>query len=283
MRLKMDYSGARTTLQRARAVLGRHDQTVFGGEFLSLCGSLEASLHRIEEALAYVDRALENFRTAEFGIEDLLIQRAHLLVYKGDLSPALKDLTQALEVLLQRGAQNPRRLLTCCHNAVYALVEIALTSTAPDERAEALAMSRAALYRLGALYELVDAPAWLARGLWVQGRLHYAEDMPGTSSMILDSAISSLLECRQTVAAAVASLDLILVRARIGDLEGIRETATSACRIFESSGLEPDLWAAVRVVEHCEKAAEAETLILETLKKVGGASLRRTPAGFILD
>lgn len=277
-RLREEFFEARSTLQKANELLGSEERSVFSGEVFSLLGGLEASVHRIDEALLYIGKALESFRTAKLPVDHLLNKRSHLWVYKGELAPALKDLVAVVGSALQRKECEPKQLLAGCHNAVYALAEIALTTSDASEREQALRLLRAALHRLLPLYQLVDAPGWQVRRLWVKGRMHLAAGELITAAEVLEQAMSEFLCLHQTASAAVVALDLALVMARKGDLPRLRETASATCAIFESTGLEPDLWASVRVLQDCERTAEAEALILETLKNVGGASLRRPPA-----
>lgn len=277
-RLREGFYDARSTLRKAEDLLGKEDRSVFSGEVFSLLGSLETSVHCIDEALLYIDKALESFRSAKLGLSELLIKRAHLRIHKGDLALAVKDLAAVVRASLQRTEYDSKELLAGCHNALYAVAEIALTTHDKSEREQALHHLGAAIYRLLPLYQLVEAPGWQVRRLWLQGRMHLAAGELFAAGEVLEHATSEFLQLDQTATAAVVSLDLTLVLARKGDLARLRETASAACAIFESTGLEPDLWASVRVLQDCDRAAEAEALILEALKNVGGACLRRSPA-----
>lgn len=277
-RLREEFFEARCTLRRAEEFLGADHLSVFSGEIFSLLGSLETSVHRVDEALMYIDRALENFRLARLPTDQLLNKRALLLVYKGDLEPAVKDLVTILGTSLAQRECEPKRLIAGCHNALYALAEIALTTHDASERTQAVRLLGGAIHRLLPLYEFVDAPRGQARKLWLQGRMHLAAGDLVAAGEELEQAMSEFLQLDQAASAAVVSLDLALVLARGGDLAGVRETAAAACAIFESSGLEPDLWASVRVLEECQRVTEAEALIIEALKNVGGACLGRSPA-----
>lgn len=277
-RLREGFYDARSTLRKAEDLLGKEDRSVFSGEVFSLLGSLETSVHCIDEALLYIDKALESFRSARLPTTNLLNQRAYLLIYKGDLAIALQELVCILGSLLQKSDWTPKQLLSCSHNGLYVLAEIALTTENTEERAQAIRLLNVALMRLAPLFALVDAPVWHTRKLWLRGRMHLAADELFAAGEILEEAMNEFLQIEQTASAAVVALDLTLVLARKGDMPRLRETASAACAIFESTGLEPDLWASVRVLQDCDRAAEAEALILEALKNVGGACLRRPPA-----
>jgi hypothetical protein len=71
-------------------------------------------------------------------------------------------------------------------------------------------------------------------------------------------------------------LELALALGRQGEGAEVRRLATAASQIFQSSGLHPDQWAAIRALQNCD-VVEAEWLILEQLKKAGAASVRRVP------
>jgi|GEM_PF-3197293 len=275
-RLLEDFGAARVSLRQAFELLADEPpRSGFRGDVLSLQGSLETWMHRWPEALDCIERALESFRGARLSTEHLNRQRAQLLVLTGDLSVAVDDLIETLEMGLEHPS-DPEELLPTCHNALYAFLEIALTSQDSEEREEALCFLHMAFPCLDHLYSQVDAPGWRTRQLWLMGRLHLAEEHWPEAREALTVAMERFLELELPASAAVVSLDLawVLVRQRAGT--ELRKLATAACGIFDSSELRPGLWGALRLLRDCD-LADAEAIILDGLKAAGAASFRRTP------
>lgn len=278
LRLQGEYFDARWSLVRAQHLAegpGVDDPQLLG-EVYSLFGSLEASLHRFDEAVAWIDKAIDCWQDAEEDCARLLVQRAHILILQSKLSQALDDLLAALESQLGRTNQDLGQLLTTCHNGLSVVLEIGLNSPKDAERVHALLLFKALLHHLGSLYEIVPAPLLRVRRSWLLGRLRLAEGRWDLARKLLDETVAAFLDLGQNAAAAVASLELALALERLQEWGELRAVAGAACAIFEAAGLEPDLWAAQRALLECDRA-EVEAIILEGLKKNGGAHLRRTP------
>lgn len=282
-RIADDFPAARRSFDRAVALLEEDGggDLLFRGEIFSLLASLEYAQHRPEEALACLEVAEECFHEVnqESDWRKVLLQRANVRLFVGDFEDALNDFKTVLASLLAHpdAPESQEQIQAACHDVLGAVTEIALTTTNEEEREQSFSRFLAVLPDVAGIYR--QAPAdWRVRLVWIMGRLFLAEGSLPLARYLLESALSSFLADDKPATAAVISLDLALVLAREGAVSRVREVASAACEVFQTSGLEADAWAAHRMLLDCDAATMEETIV-DGLKKLRGASLRRTPDG----
>jgi tetratricopeptide (TPR) repeat protein len=280
-RIFEEYPAARRSFHRALELLeaeGGRDPAIHG-EIYSLLASLENALHRPEQALEWLDRAAKCFRRARLPADLRKVEqkRANVKIYQGRFREAYADLEQVLSSVTESAdsldSQEP--LLSVCHDTLGLLTEVALTTASEAEKRQILAGYVESLGDLVDLYANGPA-AWRTRRSWMTGRLLMAEQRLDASRRCFKFAMQEFLELEQPTAAAVVALDLALAYAREGKVEQVREVASAACTALKASGLAPGVWAAHRALLDCDVSA-LETTIVDGLKRLRGASLRRTP------
>lgn len=280
-RIHEEYSTARRSFDRALALLGAEGGRNPGlrGEIYSLLGSLEYALHRPEQALEWLDQAARCFRRARLPHELRKVghQQAIVRIFRGDFREAYTELEQLLASMTQSSEteQTSDSILAPCHEALNLITEIALTTRSSDEKRQILTGFVETIGDLVALY--ADAPpAWRTRKEWMTGRLLYAEESIPASRRHFKVAMQEFLDLGRPASAAAAALDLALTYAHEGRVGKVREVAAAACTALKAAGLASDAWAAHRTLLHCDVSA-LETTIHDGLRRLRGASLKRTP------
>lgn len=241
-----------------------------------MLASLENALHRPEQALEWLDQAARCFRRARLptDLRKVTQKRANVRIFQGEFREAYRDLEQVLGSLVE-SAEAAESTLSVCHDTMGLMTEIALTTRSRSEKRQIVAGFLESMDDLVDLYANGPA-AWRTRRSWMTGRLLLAEHSLPASRRCFKLAMQEFLELGQPTAAAVVALDLALAYAREGEVGKVHEVAAAACTALKSAGLAPDVWAAHRALLDCEVSV-LETTILDGLKKLRGASLRRTP------
>lgn len=250
---------------------------VYRAEVLSLWVSLLDALCRCREARAPIEEAIRIFRQWRLPHDEakVLVQSALIDLQLGDFASSRSTMSRALGLQIDLGVP-PMQLLGTAHNALLVFTEAALSAPSREERSRAVERSRRWVSRLAPFYT-IGSPVLKAKLRWVRGRLAHAAGDYLVAETEFGAAVEALLDDKRPLAAAVASLDQLLVLARQGDLARVRDLAGGLCRVFSARGLESRYWLAHRALCGTLEAAAVERLLTDALKRAGSAVCRRPP------
>lgn len=266
-RVANDFDGADEALARAGDLWRPGFPWFPEWRLLSLEASLRREQHRFSDALARLEEARARSAGDALAAGQILLQKEHVLLQMGDLEGALAAMEEAAPLL--EGTAEPRLLAVLCFNRTDALARL--------ERYEEAARLLPEVQRLAA--EQANGldqtrVAWLA-----------AKVKAGTGDK--EEAMAGLETVREAFAAeelpydaALADLDLAVLRLEAGRTAEVREQSENMAWIFASKKIAREALAALKLF--CD-AAKQEAATVELARRVIGEveSVRRSghPAG----
>ncbi|MFL6202327.1 MAG: hypothetical protein ACJ76J_24425 [Thermoanaerobaculia bacterium] len=251
-RVANDFDKADEALARARELWRAGSPWFPEWRLLSLEASLRREQHRFPEALARLEEARARSAGDALAAGQILLKKEHVLLQMDDLEGALAALEEAAPLL--EGTEEPRLLAVLCFNRTDALARL--------ERCEEAARLLPEVRRLAA--EQANGldqtrVAWLA-----------AKVKAGTGNK--EEAMADLERVRDTFAAeelpydaALADLDLAVLRLGAGRTAEVREQAENMAWIFVSKRIDREALAALKLF--CD-AAKQDAATVELARRV---------------
>ncbi|MFL6291299.1 MAG: helix-turn-helix domain-containing protein [Thermoanaerobaculia bacterium] len=251
-RVANDFDKADEALARARELWRAGSPWFPEWRLLSLEASLRRAQHRFPEALARLEEAGASSAGDPLAAGQILLKRSNVLEQMDDLEGALAALEEAAPLL--EGTDEPRLLAVLCFNRTDVLVRL--------ERCEEAARLLPEVRRLAA--EQANGldqtrVAWLT-----------AKVKAGTGNQ--EEAMADLERVRDAFAddelpydAALADLDLAVLRLGAGRTAEVREQAENMAWIFVSKKIDREALAALNLF--CD-AAKQEAATVELARRV---------------
>ncbi|MEM7483103.1 MAG: tetratricopeptide repeat protein [Acidobacteriota bacterium] len=259
-RILADLAGAEQALDEAERLFDRGGaDPLFQAELYSLRGSLAQYQRRFDLAFQLLHRSFRLFERHEDlnGATRALLKLALAHVYRGDPEEGLPHAERALA--LAAGSEDTRLKLYAFHNLVLILTEAGRVDEAAWHAHRVRPLFDAAGHRLDRL-----------RFDWLTTRI-------GAELGVLEPAARAFDRLRKGYAdegmpfeAALVSLDLAAVYARLGERRKLRLLAQETQEILRSLGVGRDHLAALFLLARSE-GAEAVRLVANLRKVVEGA------------
>jgi transcriptional regulator with XRE-family HTH domain len=251
-RVANDFDGAEAALARAEELSRGGSPWFPEWRLLSLEASLRRAQHRFSAALARLEDAWVRCAGDPLAEGQILLQKEHVLQQMGDLEGALAALEEAAPLL--EGTEEPRLLAVLCFNRTDNLARL--------ERFEEAARLLPEVQRLAA--EQANGldrtrVAWLTAKVEA-GTGHKEEAMAGLERVRDTFAAGEL-----PYDAALADLDLAVLRLQAGRTAEVREQAENMAPIFASRKIAREALAALKLF--CD-AAKQEAATVELTRQV---------------
>ena len=205
---------------------------------------------RFAEALALENRAISRFRdNGELSLlADALIVRGSIHAYSGDPEAGIRDLYKALA----DGAERESRLQLAIHQ------NLAWFHVLAEDHASAAEL----LPRVRRLWmDSGDARDWLQLR-WVEGLVHRARGETIAAERCLFEVREGFLALEEVAHAAVAGLDLAILREEQGDNSDVITLTSEAIPVFETLKFDREALAALRLLREAVAAERVTTDVL---------------------
>lgn len=254
-RLKSDLKGAEEAFALAFASLERGTgEPLEKGIILDLRSSLLKDLHRFDEALRSLRRAIKIFR--EVGeihrAGRSLVKTATVHHFMGEPEQAISLLYQALELI--DPAREPRLQLIAWHNLIDDLAE-----TGQFMKAQQLLM------KARPLYQQFSHPRFQHPREWVESKIARGLGQRNLAEALLLKARNGFLSEGKPFDVALVSLDLALVYAEQNRVNELKRIAEEIVPIFSSHQIHREALAAL---SFWRKAVETETACLPLVTRI---------------
>ena len=262
-RVANDHDGAAEVIARSRELWRAGSPWFPEWRLLSLEASLRRAQHRFTEALARLEEARASSAGDALAAGQILLQKEHVLFQMGDVEGALAALEEAAPLL--EGTADPRQLAVLCSNRVDNLARL--------ERFEEAA-------RL--LPEVQKLAAEQANGLdqnrvaWVAAKVKAGTGHKEEAMTDLEKVRDAFAAEELPIDAALADLDLAVLRLEDGQTAQVREQAENMAPIFVSKKIAREALAALKLF--CD-AAKQEAATVELVRRVIGEVERARRAG----
>lgn len=262
-RVANDHDGADEAIARARELWRGESPWFPKWRLLSLEASLRRAQQRFPEALARLEEARARSAGDALAAGQILLNRSKVLEHMGDVEGALATLEEAAPLL--EGTEDPRQIAVLCSNRVYNLARL--------ERFEEAARLLPEVQRLATEQ---------ANGL-DQTRIAWIASTVKAGTGRKEEAMADLERVRDAFAAdelpydaALADLDLAVLRLQAGRTAEVREQAENMAPIFVSKKIAREALAALKLF--CD-AAKQEAATVELVRRVIGEVERARRAG----
>lgn len=262
-RVANDLDGADEALAQARTLWRAGSSWFPEWRLLSLEASLRRAQHRFTEALVRLEEARASSAGDALAAGQILLKKEHVLFQMGDVEGALAALEEAAPLL--EGTDNPRQLAVLCSNRVDNLARL-------DRFEEAARL----------LPEVQRLAAEQANGL-DQTRIAWVTAKVKAGTGKKEEAMADLERVRDAFAAdelpydaALADLDLAVLRLQAGRTAEVREQAENMAPIFVSKKIAREALAALKLF--CD-AAKQEAATVELVRRVIGEVEKAWRAG----
>lgn len=254
-RVRENYLRAKVLLGRALAMLAN------GGGSASrraLVLEFQASLLRAQRAFA---EAVEILREAaslyekvadEANVGRVRLLHSYALYQSAEPREALRVLRSALPLLHAR--EEPGLGVGALHNYI-----LYLEADGQHQLALALAVHGEDYFRA------LGSPSFLHRTWWVKGRLFSAVGNHSEAARYLEAAKNSFVERKLPYIAALVTLDLALVFARLGRRDIVAQLASEAQAVFSAKGIPREATAAFLLFAQAAREWRADVALVENL------------------
>jgi tetratricopeptide (TPR) repeat protein len=224
----------------------------------------KASLRRYQRRYAEAGSLLRRAAAMALEVGDGQLA-GEVMVLQAIVCKQVGEPVQAIELLRQAGElidaeADPRLALAARHNLIDLLVE-------QGRMMEAQAL----LARSRDIYRRHAEPRMLLRLLWVEGKISYGMGQLPEAAELLGRVRVGFIEQGLGYDAAIASLDLAAVCARLGHTSEVRRLAEEMLPIFRSREVHREALAALIVFQ---QAAQSESATLDLVEEIA-AYLRR--------
>jgi len=216
--------------------------------------SLRRDIRQFGTALALLDRAVATFTALRDREQTALamINRANVFLVQRDLEMVISTLRQALPL-----AEDSWLGLVVRHNLIMALADCGQAR----EAAELYEQSRS-------LYLQFPDPLTTNRRLWTEGLIARELGDLETAHHLLSEAAERLAEQGYGFDAALAGLDLVAVYAKQGNADEVLRVASHLIRLFQLHNVQPEVLAALRVVQEATERKALDQAILAQASEI---------------
>lgn len=255
LRMQSDLDGADASMAKARAEIARGTgDPLERARLLDLEASLRKEQRRLDEAVRLLRRAIAAYRASEQtrAATKALIKLAAVQRLACRPEEAIARLREAIDNL--DPDQDPRLLLCARHNLATTLVDL-------DQCMEARRVFRAAR----PLYQRFDDPWTQRRRLWLAGRIDFGLGQLEAAERHLERARQGFLEQEIVYDAALVSLDLAAVYARLGRTADLRRLGRGMLPVFNARGVHRE---ARRALALFQRAAEVELVTVGLVRSL---------------
>lgn len=253
-RVANDLDGADEALAQARALWQTGSPWFPEWRLLSLEASLRRAQHRFPEALDRLGEARARSAGDSLAAGQILLQKSTVLSSAGDAEGALAALEEAAPLL--ECTEDPRQLAVLRSNRVHILARL--------ERFEEAARPLPEVQRLTAEQANgLDQP----RIAWVTAKVKAGTGQKEEAMADLESVRDAFAAEELSYDAALADLDLAVLRLEAGRTAEVREQAENMAPIFVSKKIAREALAALKLF--CD-AAKQEAATVELVRRVIG-------------
>ncbi|MEM7052621.1 MAG: tetratricopeptide repeat protein [Acidobacteriota bacterium] len=264
-RIGADLVGADEALSEAERLYGRGGaDPLFQAELYSLRGSLAQYQRRFDLAIKVLGRAYRLFDRHDDleGTARTLMTLALTHVYAGDPEPGLPYVERALA--LAASSSDDRLKLFAFHNLVLVLTEAG--------RLEEAAWHA---HKVRPLIDAIGRRLDRLRFDWLTTRIGAELGVLRPAARAFDRLRGCYAEEGRPFEAALVSLDLAVIYARLNDMTRLRTLASESEAIFRALGVGRECLAALALLAHCT-AAEALQQLEELRRMVEGTRSGRS-------
>lgn len=251
-RVANDFGGADEAMARARELWQAGSPWFPEWRLLSLEASLRRAQHRFPEALARLEEARARSGGEAQAAGQILLKRSNVLEHMGDVEGALATLEEAAPLL--EGTADPRQFAVLCSNRVDNLARL--------ERFEEAARLLPEVQRLAAEQ---------ANGLdqtriaWVTAKVKAGTGQKEEAMADLERVRDAFAANELPYDAALADLDLAVLRLEAGRTAEVREQAVNMAWVFVSKKIAREALASLKLF--CD-AAKQEAATVELARQV---------------
>lgn len=255
-RVASDLFGAEQAFQDALLLLREGNRSSpMPGEIGSLLGSLRIDQGRYLEARRVLGDALEVFRRRRSEPEQIKVrmQLADAEAYDGRPERAVEILREAMTHLDE--AIDGRLQLQLHHNLTLWMVDAgqALEALARYEKARAL------------YDEHCQAPPLRLRRRWLEGRIYAALGDLDLAASAFEEVRTTAIEREQSYELAMVSLELALVRLRLGQTHRVQDLAEEMTILFRSHELHRHALGAMYIFREAARTDTATVGLIEEM------------------